>query len=100
MHPMLQNVLNTAAPEGTAVLWWMGQMGLWIRMGNTTVSVDYYAAPDEGRQTPPPVPAEEVAGIDAFLGTRKTFADIAATCAEWLGLKERFEAESFAGALR
>jgi phosphopentomutase len=34
------------------------------------------------------------------LGTRKTFADIAATCAEWLGLKERFEAESFAGALR
>ncbi len=69
MHPMLQNVLNTAAPEGTAVLWWMGQMGLWIRMGNTTVSVDYYAAPDEGRQTPPPVPAEEVAGIDAFLGT-------------------------------
>ena len=34
------------------------------------------------------------------LGTRKTFADIAATCAEWLGLKERFEAKSFAGALR
>ena len=34
------------------------------------------------------------------LGTRKTFADIAATCADWLGLKERFEAESFAGALR
>ncbi len=36
----------------------------------------------------------------ADLGTRKTFADIAATCAEWLGMPERFEAESFAGALR
>ena len=34
------------------------------------------------------------------LGTRSTFADIAATCAEWLGLEERFGAESFAGALR
>ena len=34
------------------------------------------------------------------LGMRKTFADIAATCAEWLGLPERFGAESFAEALR
>ena len=34
------------------------------------------------------------------LGTRKTFADIGATCAEWLGLPERFGAESFADALR
>ena len=34
-------------------------------------------------------------GVD--LGMRSTFADIAATCAEWLGLEERFEAESFAG---
>ena len=34
------------------------------------------------------------------LGDRKTYADIGATCAEWLGLPERFGAESFAGALR
>ena len=34
------------------------------------------------------------------LGTRMTFADIGATCAEWLGLPERFDAESFAGAIR
>ena len=34
------------------------------------------------------------------LGTRSTYADIAATCAEWLGLPERFDAESFAGLLR
>ena len=30
------------------------------------------------------------------LGTRKTYADIAATCAEWLGLPDRFGASSFA----
>ena len=34
------------------------------------------------------------------LGIRSTFADIAATCAEWLGLEERFGATSFADALR
>ena len=30
------------------------------------------------------------------LGTRATYADIAATCAQWLGLSERFGATSFA----
>ena len=34
------------------------------------------------------------------LGTRKTFADIGATCADWMGLPERFDAESFADAIR
>ena len=37
-------------------------------------------------------------GVD--LGTRATYADIGATCAEWLGLPERFGAMSFADALR
>lgn len=34
------------------------------------------------------------------IGTRTTYADIAATCAEWLGLPESFGAESFAELLR
>ena len=34
------------------------------------------------------------------LGTRPTYADIAATCAQWLGLPERFGATSFADELR
>ena len=34
------------------------------------------------------------------LGTRKTYADVAATCAEWLGLDERFGADSFADLLK
>ncbi len=34
------------------------------------------------------------------LGTRATYADIAATCAQWLGLKERFDATSFADELK
>ncbi len=34
------------------------------------------------------------------LGTRDTYADIAATCAEWLGLPDRFNATSFASLLK
>ena len=34
------------------------------------------------------------------LGTRPTYSDIAATCAEWLGLEERFGATSFAHLLK
>ncbi len=33
------------------------------------------------------------------LGLRSTYADVAATCAQWLGLEERFGAESFADKL-
>ncbi len=36
----------------------------------------------------------------ADLGTRSTFADIGATCAEWLGLPDRFDATSFADVFR
>ena len=69
MNAFLQSVRETPAPQGTAVLWWLGQMGLLIKMGDTVLCVDYYASESTDRQTPPPIPADEVAGIDAFLGT-------------------------------
>ena len=69
MNAFLQSVIDTPAPDGTAVLWWLGQMGLLVKMGDTVLSVDYFASPGYGRQVPPPVPAEEVSGIDVFLGT-------------------------------
>jgi len=65
----LQSVRETPAPYGTAVLWWMGQMGLWIRIGETVLSIDYFASDRPDRQVPPPVPAEAVSGVDVFLGT-------------------------------
>ena len=55
--------------SGNAELTWLGQMGLLIRIGNTTVCVDYFASPVEDRLVPPPVKADELTGIDAFLGT-------------------------------
>ncbi len=65
----LKQVVDTAAPVGTAALWWMGQMGLWIKMGDTVLSVDYFASDRDDRRFPPPVPAERVRGVTAFLGT-------------------------------
>jgi len=69
MNAFLESVRNTPCPQGTAVLWWMGQMGLLVKMGETVVSIDYFASDTPGRQVRPPVPAEEMTGIDAFLGT-------------------------------
>ena len=69
MHPFLQSVQETRVAPGEAVLWWMGQMGLLIKMGDTLLCVDYFASLREDRQVPPPVPMEEMEGIHAFLGT-------------------------------
>ena len=69
MNPFIESVCSTEAPPGTAVLWWLGQMGLLIKMNHTVICIDYYASVDPGRLMPVPVPPEEMAGIDAFLGT-------------------------------
>ena len=52
-----------------AAVCWLGQMGLGARIGDTALSIDYYAFPDPDRRVPPPVPAEEVRGVRLFLGT-------------------------------
>lgn len=55
--------------NSTVTLRWLGQMGLMIETPDTTVCVDYFASPDDLRQCAPPIPAAELKGIDAFLGT-------------------------------
>ncbi len=69
MNELLRTVKETPAPEGTAVLWWLGQMSLVVKMKDTVICVDYFASETEDRQVPPPIPAEETEGISAFLGT-------------------------------
>ena len=69
MNAFLRSVRETPVPYGTAAVWWLGQMGLLVKMGETVLCVDYFASEGYGRQVPPPVPAREVTGIDAFLGT-------------------------------
>ena len=54
--------------ENVAICW-LGQMGLMIKSGDSTICIDYYATPSDDRQTQPPIPATELTGIDAFLGT-------------------------------
>ncbi|MBQ4436474.1 MAG: MBL fold metallo-hydrolase [Clostridia bacterium] len=69
MNRLLNTVYTTPTPFGTAALWWLGQMGLIVKAGNTVVCIDYYAAPEPRRQTKPPIPAEELEGMNAILGT-------------------------------
>ena len=69
MNTTMQEILNRDVPFGTAVLLWLGQMGLLIRLGSTVLCVDYFATETPDRRVPPPVPAAEMAGVDLFLGT-------------------------------
>ena len=69
MNGFLKSVMDTPAPRGTAVLWWLGQMGLMVKLGDTVLCIDLYASPSPSRQVPPPFPPEEAAEVTAFLGT-------------------------------
>ena len=69
MNELIRQMRNRPIPRGTALLCWLGQMGLLVRIGGTLVCVDYFATETPDRQVPPPVPTEEMEGIDAFLGT-------------------------------
>lgn len=69
MNEFLRSVKETPVPEGSAVLWWLGQMGLLVKTGGMVLCVDYFASNVERRLIPPPVPAEEMEGVDVFLGT-------------------------------
>ena len=69
MNTFLQSVRETRADRGTAALWWLGQMGLMIKMGEQVILADYYGSGSPDRRTPPPIPAEEMTGISAILGT-------------------------------
>lgn len=55
--------------KGKVTLRWLGQMGLLIETGNSKICIDYFASPVDGRQTPPPVPADRLTGINMFIGT-------------------------------
>jgi len=69
MNAFIRQVEDLSLPYGQAALWWLGQMGLLVKMGRTILCIDYYAEESPKRQVPPPVSAEEVEGVHAFLGT-------------------------------
>ena len=65
----LENYSTAPLPYGQVQLWWLGQMGFLIKSGDKLLCIDYFAAPRDDRQVPPPVPANEVTGVNFFLGT-------------------------------
>ena len=69
MNAFLETVKKTEVPFGAGCLWWLGQMGLLVKLGETLLCVDYFASPLPERRLPPPLPAEETEGVDVFLGT-------------------------------
>ncbi|MBR6223205.1 MAG: MBL fold metallo-hydrolase [Lachnospiraceae bacterium] len=50
-------------------VFWLGQMGLLVKSEKVTLCIDYYAREDAKRQTPAPIPMDELKDVDVFLGT-------------------------------
>ena len=69
MNAFLKEVLDTPLSYGEGRLWWLGQMGLLVKLGKTLLCIDYYATESPKRQVPPPIPAGELEGVDLILGT-------------------------------
>jgi len=69
MKNMMEEIMNEKVPDSSAVLRWLGQMGLLVKMGKTVLCIDYFASDLPGRQVTPPIPMEEMKGVDLFLGT-------------------------------
>ena len=69
MNEKMQAIIDTKVENGTVAMWWLGQMGLIIKSASTMIVIDYFAATFPTRQVAPPIPAEEMEGVDAFLGS-------------------------------
>ena len=50
MNTFMQSVLETRVPSGSAICWWLGQMGILIKIKDTVLCVDYYASDSPDRQ--------------------------------------------------
>ena len=52
MNGFWKSVAEEPAPDGTAVLWWLGQMGLVIKTGGSVLCIDQYASASPERAGP------------------------------------------------
>ena len=48
---------------------WLGQMGLLVELAGTKILIDYFASDVPERQTPVPIPADQLRDVDCFAGT-------------------------------
>ena len=61
--------MNKLPETGNVSLRWLGQMGFLIESEDSKICIDYFASPDDARQTLPPIPANELKNVDVFIGT-------------------------------
>ena len=54
MNALMETVRRTETPYGHGAIWWLGQMGQLIKLGNTVLCADYFVSEEPGRQVCPP----------------------------------------------
>jgi L-ascorbate metabolism protein UlaG (beta-lactamase superfamily) len=66
---LINEINNCELKPGSAVFWWLGQMGQVIKLGNTVIYIDAFLADWPDRNTAPLLRPEEVTNADFILGT-------------------------------
>lgn len=69
MNPILSQMHALELRQGQVALCRLGQHSFLVKMGKTMVGIDLYLHPAPSRLIPVEIPAEEMTGIDLFLGS-------------------------------
>ena len=62
-------VNNYQGADGELAFWWLGQMGFALRVGELTLYLDPFLAPQENRLVPPLLSAKDLVGCDFVFGS-------------------------------
>lgn len=66
----LINEINRCMPvPGEAAIWWLGQMGFAVKLGDKTLYLDAFLSGQPDRKVPPLLKPEEVTNADYFFGS-------------------------------
>jgi len=66
---LIEDINACTVARGECAFWWLGQLGLVVKLGRTVCWIDAYLAESPRRQVPPLEQHGEVTNADAILGT-------------------------------
>lgn len=66
---LVHDIRECQLPTGQAALWWLGQHGFVVKLGQTVLVIDAYLSPAERRQVEPLLAPDELGFCTIMLGT-------------------------------
>jgi len=66
---LVREIQACGVGPGALAFWWLGQQGFIVKAGPRVIALDLFLSPLPGRQVPPLVAPEELAGLDLICGS-------------------------------